>query len=124
MQTLEINREIIMEKDTLVLGLSVRETVCAALGVGATAGGYLLLESGALGRMGGSWLAIAAGIPFFLFGFFKKNGLPFEKYAAAFLKSRFLTPAKRPVSYPNAQYDLLVRGGEKNNGKAHISKEK
>ena len=127
MQTLEINKEIIMEKDSLILGLSVRETICAVLGVGVIAGGYLLLENSGFGLQGGSWLAIVAGIPFFAVGFYKKNGMPLERYLAAIIRSKFLVPQKRPVSYLNTHYDLLIkerdeRGQE--DGEAVISEKK
>ncbi len=109
MQTLEINKEIIMEKDSLILGLSTRETVCAVLGVGVVAGGYLFFQNSGLGLQGGSWLAIVAGIPFFAVGFYKKNGMPLERYLAAIIRSKFIVPQKRPVSYPNTHYDLLKK---------------
>lgn len=127
MQTLEINKEIIMEKDSLILGLSVRETVCAVLGVGIVAGGYLFFQNSGLGLQGGSWLAIVAGIPFFAVGFYKKNGMPIEKYLAAIFRSKFLVPQKRPVSFPNTHYDLLVKerieGGDED-GKTDASEER
>lgn len=123
MQTLEINKEIIMEKDSLILGLSIRETVCAVLGVGIVTIGYLFFKNGGLGLQGGSWLAIAAGIPFFALGFYKKNGMPFERYLAAIYRSKFLLPQKRPVCFPNTHYDLLFkesREGGDDDGKAEI----
>lgn len=127
MQTLEINKEIIMEKDSLILGLSVRETVCAILGVGVIAGGYLFLQNSGLGLQGGSWLAIVAGIPFFAVGFYKKNGMPLEKYLAAIFRSKFLLPQKRPVSFPNTHYDLLIkerRVGGNEDGETDASEER
>lgn len=121
MQILEINKEILMEKDTLFMGLTIRETVFAALGVSVTAGGYMLLQNTALGMQGGSWIAILAGTPLFALGFWKKNGMPLEKYLGAVIRSKFSTPQKRPVSYPNIHYDLLIKEKEEEDGKNTLS---
>lgn len=135
MQTLEINKEIIMEKDNLVLGLSPRETIFGGIGIAIIAGGYMLLSGGGMGLQAGSWLAILAGIPFFLLGFYKKNGLVLEKYVAAIVSSKFTVPRKRPVSYPNEQYNLLTekvpdeaekntKGKKQKNGEDTISQKR
>ena len=121
MQILEINKEILMEKDTLFMGLTVRETVFAALGVSVTAGGSMLVQSTALGMQGGSWIAILAGMPLFALGFWKKNGMPLEKYLGAVMRSKFSAPQKRPVRYPNIHYDLLIKEKEEENGENTLS---
>ena len=118
MQTLEINKAILMEKDTLILGLSTRETICAVMGVGLTAGGYFGLQ-GVLGMQGASWAAIFIGAPFFALGFWKRNGLSIEKYLWAMLKSRMLTPWRRTVSFPNTHYNLLLEEEKEEGGKKH-----
>lgn len=118
MQVIEINKEILLEKDKLFMGLNTRETLCAALGIAVTAGSYFLLSSSGLGIQGGSWIGILAGIPFFAFGFYKKNGMTLEKYLGVVIRSKFTVPLKRPVSYPNTHYELLKDiGKEENNGK-------
>ena len=110
MQVIEINKEILLEKDKLFMGLDTRETVCAVLGIAVTAGGYILLSNSGFGLQGGSWLGMLAGVPFFALGFFKKNGMTLEKYLGVIIRSKFSVPQKRPISYPNTHYDILEEG--------------
>lgn len=81
-----INKEIRLYRETFVLGLDLRQSVCSLLACAAAAAVYFLAGS----RCGTellSWLCTGAAIPFALLGFWNYKGMPPEKLLLAAWRS-------------------------------------
>lgn len=86
MVRIQINKEIREYKETLIWGLPLRQTVFAALAL--LAGGIVGYKfSPYLPEALRSWGCILAAAPFGLLGFFKYNGMPAEKFLAAWIRA-------------------------------------
>lgn len=94
MISIRIPKEIKEYKEKLILGLNLRQLIAAAVGVGIAVPLYLFgrkfIPTEVL-----SWLVIAIVLPCGAIGFFKHNGMPFEKFAVAMIRQMFLFPTKR-----------------------------
>ena len=77
---------------------------------------------GYLGTETVSWLCILGAAPFAALGFLRYNGMPAEKFIAAFIRSEFLIP-KRLLFHPtDIYYEILqptIRKHEKEAQKKH-----
>lgn len=84
-----VNREIRNYHEGVVMGLSVRQTVCGLLAAGLAAGANFGLQP-FIGTEAASIICIfAAAIPAAI-GFVSFHGLPFEKFAVAWLRTMFI----------------------------------
>ena len=88
-----INKEVKDYQESIFFGLSLRQFVFSILAVGVAVAVYFLLKD-IVGTSEVGWMCILAALPFALCGFFKYNGMPAEKFLAAFLRSEYLTPKK------------------------------
>ena len=86
---IKINKEVRQHRETLFFGLSARQFFCSVLAVGMAVGVYFLFKN-VLGQETASWVCIVAAAPLAVAGFFRYNGLAFEQFAWAWLKSQFL----------------------------------
>lgn len=102
---IKINKEIKDYKESMFFGLSMRQFVCSVLAVGAAVGTYFGLK-GIVGKETVSWLCILLAAPFAAAGFFKYNGMTFEQFAIAFIKSEFICSGKRVYKSENFLYDI------------------
>jgi len=87
-----INKEVRNYQESLLFGLSLRQLLFALLAVLVAVGVYF-----ALGNVVGSeigWVCILAAFPFALGGFFTYNGMTFEKFLLAVIRSELLYPRK------------------------------
>lgn len=91
---IKIPKEVHQHRETIFFGLSTRQFLCSALAVGAAVGVYLMFK-GVVGQEAASWLCILAAAPIAVTGFFRYNGLTFERFAWAFLKSQVLCAGPR-----------------------------
>lgn len=91
---IKIPKEVRSHRETIFFGLSTRQFICSALAVGVAVAVYLGLQ-GVLGKDTASWLCILAAAPLAAAGFFSYNGLTFEQFAWAFMKSQFLCAGPR-----------------------------
>lgn len=107
---IKINKEVRQHKETIFFGLSTRQFVCAALAVVVAVGVYFLLRD-VLGQETASWACIVAAVPVAVTGFFHYNGLTFEQFAWAFLKSQFLCAGRRVFRSENLYCKTLSRKG-------------
>lgn len=89
---IKIPKEVHQHRETIFFGLSTRQFLCSALAVGAAVGVYLMFK-GVVGQEAASWLCILTAAPIAVTGFFRYNGLTFERFVWAFLKSRLLCAA-------------------------------
>lgn len=109
MLEVKVNKEIRDYTESMFFGLSLRQFVFSCLACGAAVGSYFLLR-GFLGTEITSWVCILAALPFAVIGFAKYNGMPAEKFIAAYIKSELRTPSKLVVKngcyfYPSEDQD-------------------
>lgn len=95
-------------RETIFFGLSLRQFVCAALAVGSAVGVYLGLGP-ALGKDTAGWLCIIAAAPMAAAGFYSYNGLSFEQFIWAVIKSGLLCAGGRRFESKNIHYELMGR---------------
>lgn len=85
-----IPKEITEYKEKILFGLSIRQLLCFTVAIVCGVGTYIL-ASKFLGTDFASYLVIIEVMPVFAVGFVKKNGFPFEKYAALMFNHKFGT---------------------------------
>lgn len=91
---IKVNKEIRNYRETLFFGLSLRQFACSVLAVGAAVAIYFALRD-VLDRETVSWVCIVDAAPIAVAGFFRYNGMTFERFLWAFIKSEFLLAGKR-----------------------------
>ena len=106
-----IPKEIRKYKEKLFFGLTLRQSICTAIGLITSIPVYIVVSQ----RMGedfASWVVIFIGMPLFLLGYFNYNGLNFEQFIVAYLQSEVIYPKKRKYKTENL-YDILLEQIEK-----------
>ena len=88
---IKINKEIRAYRETLFFGLSMRQFVCSALAAGVAVGLYFGLNH-VLDRETVSWVCIVGAAPVAAAGFFQYNGMKFERFLIAVIRSELLYP--------------------------------
>lgn len=86
-----INKEVRDYQESLFFGLSLRQFVFALLAVAVAVGVYFGLRS-MVGNADVGWLCVLAAFPFAICGFFTYNGMTFEQFLAAVIRSELLYP--------------------------------
>ncbi len=93
MINVKIPKEIREYKEKIFLGLTMRQILASVLALLICIPTYLFgikyLNEDLI-----SWIIILIAIPFGAIGFYKKNGLPFEKYFLITIKQIFVLPEK------------------------------
>lgn len=88
-----INKEVRDYQESVFFGLSLRQLIFALLAVLVAVGVYFglrnIVSSGEIG-----WICVLAAFPFALGGFFTYNGMTFEKFLLAVIRSELLYPRK------------------------------
>ena len=107
---IKIPKEVRQHKETIFFGLSVRQFACAVLAVGMAVGVYFLLKT-ITGAETASWACIVAAAPVAVTGFFQYNGMTFEQFLWAFLKSQFLCAGPRSFQSENLYCAALTKKG-------------
>lgn len=102
---IKINKEIKDYQESMFFGLSARQFICSVMAVGVAVGAYFGLGK-FLGKETVSWLCILCAAPFAAAGFFKYNGMTFEKFIVAFIQSEFLCSGKRVFKSENILYNI------------------
>ena len=101
-----INKEVRDYQESLFFGLSLRQLIFALLAVVVAVGVYFGLRnvvgSGEIG-----WMCVLAAFPFALGGFFTYNGMTFEKFLLAFIRSELLYPKKLVFRSENLYAKIL-----------------
>lgn len=100
---IKINKEIKDYHESMFFGLSARQFMCSVLAVGAAVGTYFGLRD-IIGKEMVSWMCVLLAAPFAAAGFFKYNGMTFEKFAAAYIRSEFLASGRRVFKSENIIY--------------------
>ncbi len=111
---IKIPKEVRQHKETIFFGLTMRQFFCSVLAVGLAVGVYLGLGP-FIGKETASWACIVAAVPLALAGFFSYNGMTFERFAWAFIKSQFLCVGARVFRVENIYRKAMSGKGERNN---------
>ena len=106
----KIPKEIRQYKESIFFGLSARQFFCAIFAVGIAAGAYLLLGD-VIGKETASWLCIVLAAPAAMAGFFTYNGMTFEQFLWAVIKTEFLFAGDRKYIGENTYYNCFNRKG-------------
>lgn len=107
---IKIPKEVRQHKETIFFGLSARQFVCTVLAVGVAVGVYFLLKN-LIGQENASWACIVAAAPVAVTGFFHYNGLTFEQFLWAYIKSQFLCAGPRTFQSENIYCAALTKKG-------------
>lgn len=90
---IEINKEIRDYSESLVFGLSMRQTIFSFIACAVAVVVYILCKPVMNSELA-SWICILATLPFVFFGFFKYNGMTAEKFIKTVITNHLLTPHK------------------------------
>lgn len=135
---IKIPKEIREYKEKLVFGLTVRQCVSVAAALIICVPLYIFGKD-FIGEDLVGWVVILIAAPIFGFGFFKYNGMTFEKFVALMYRQKWAEPQKRsyvdlPVFWKCReeiivneiahQYEWLKRQKAQKSKKAHSGKEK
>ena len=88
---MKINKEIQRYQESILFGLSLRQMVFALLAIGVAVGAYFGLKP-LIGAAEVGWVCMLAAFPFAMCGFFTYNGMTFERFVAAVIRSELLYP--------------------------------
>ena len=88
-----INKEVRDYQESIFFGLSLRQLIFALLAVLVAVGVYFGLRN-VVGSGDIGWMCILAAFPFAMGGFFTYNGMTFEKFLLALIRSELLYPRK------------------------------
>ena len=114
---IRINKEIKDYHESLFFGLSTRQFICSVAAVGAAVGIYFGLKN-YIDKETVSWLCIVAAAPIAVAGFFKYNGMNFEEFVSAWLRSEFLAAGVRKFESTNYLYEMIKEELESGNAKS------
>ena len=89
----KMNKEIMEFQEAIFMGLSLRQLIFSILAAGVAILLYFSFRD-LLGTEIVSWLCILGAAPFALLGFFRYNGMFFEKFIAAYIRSEFMYPTR------------------------------
>ena len=120
---IKINKEIRNYKETIFFGLSLRQFICSVSAVGVAAMLYLLLHD-IFGREVISWFCIIGALPIAVAGFFQYNGLTFERFVWAWVKSVILYAGNRGWRTANYYYELLKANDSQEHKKLYIQRKR
>ena len=113
----KINKEIRDYTESVYFGLSLRQFVFSVLACIIAVILYFIFKP-LFGIEILSWICIIGAVPFAAVGFIKYNGMTFEKFIYAFIKSVILTPKVLPVKPTTYYYELCKESvGDKRNVK-------
>lgn len=91
---IKIPKEIMDYKEKFLFGLTVRQLVSAVVAL-AICVPLFIFGKDYLGEDMVGWIIILVAIPVFAFGFFKYDGMPFEKFLAILYRQKWVEPQKR-----------------------------
>lgn len=102
---IKINKEIKDYHESMFFGLSARQFICSVLAVGVAVGTYFGLRD-IIGKEIVSWLCVLLAAPIAAAGFFRYNGMTFEKFVVSYIRSEFLASGRRVFKSENILYRL------------------
>lgn len=106
---IRINKEIRAYHETIFFGLTLRQFICSFAAVCMAIGIYFGLKAYVNDEVV-SWLCIVCAAPIAACGFFKYNGLKFEQFIWAVIKSELIFTGRRLYKSENIYCKLLSEG--------------
>ena len=91
---IKIPKEITDYKEKFLFGLTVRQLVSAVVAL-AICVPLFIFDKDYLAEDLVGWIIILVAIPVFAFGFFRYDGMPFEKFLALIYRQKWVEPQKR-----------------------------
>lgn len=107
----KINREIREYTESMFFGLTLRQFIFSVLALGASVLTYFALKP-VIGTEAVSWVCMLAAVPFAVLGFVRYNGMPAEKFIAAWIRSELLLPRKLCFGNSNMYCAMLQEAEE------------
>lgn len=104
-----INTEVKEYKESIVLGLTLRQTLCSVLAIGTAVGIYFGFRD-ILGKETVSWLCLVCAAPFAVAGFFKYNGMALEKFLYEVIYTYLFRSDLLLYKSQNWYYDIYKEG--------------
>ena len=108
----KVNKEIREYSENMFFGLTMRQFFFSVLGCIVAVGIYFLCRN-ALGTEFTTWLCVLGVVPFALLGFVSYNGMPAEKVALAYIKSRIIYPRRYICRPTSMYYEFIKKNNEK-----------
>lgn len=109
---IDIPMDLMEHQENILAGMTLRQTVFAVAGVAIISTSFFFTEKSIVSEVA-SWLSIILGVPCFLFGFYKRDGMPLEKFFALWMESEVLGYSKRRYASKNMYYELIFKAAEK-----------
>lgn len=109
---IKINKEVRDYQESIFFGLSLRQFICSAMALGVAVFCYFILHR-TVGTEGTGWVCILAALPFALCGFFRYNGMYFEQFALAVIRSELLYPKQLCYKSQNLYGEILRQSSMK-----------
>jgi hypothetical protein len=109
---IDIPMDLMEHQENILAGMTLRQTVFAVAGVAIISTSFFFTEKSIVSEVA-SWLSIILGVPCFLFGFYKRDGMPLEKFFALWMESEVLGYSKRRYGSKNMYYELIFKAAEK-----------
>lgn len=91
---IKIPKEITEYKEKFLFGLTIRQFL-SALAALAVCVPLFVFGKNYLGEDVIGWIIILIAVPIFAFGFFKYDGMPFEKFLGMIYRQKWIEPQKR-----------------------------
>ena len=91
---IKIPKEITDYKEKFLFGLTVRQFISAVAAL-AICVPLFIFGKDFLGEDVVGWLIMLIAVPIFAFGFFRYDGMPFEKFLVLLYRQKWLEPQKR-----------------------------
>ena len=109
---IKINKEVRDYQESIFFGLSLRQFICSAMAIAVAVILYFLLGR-ILGNSELGWVCILAAFPFAICGFFRYNGMYFEQFTWAFIRSELLYPRQLVYNSENLYAAAMKDGSMK-----------
>jgi len=107
-----IPKEITEYREKIIFGLSARQLASTGVALGTGVGLYFFLKN-IIGSNLTTYVVMILVAPIFAFGFYRKNGMSFEKFTKLYIRHLFCVHKKKYATELNV--DLLKKEDENNN---------